>query len=101
MTAYSMPHVAMLPSCGIGETVNQGKLNHFAGVALRYSTIRDGCLAGSVPECDPTLLQVLQAQEDAVQSVQQEARDALLAIAGNIKQYQTLLTDLLVRACTR
>jgi len=39
---------------------------------------------------------VLQKQEDAVQSVQQEARDALLAIAGNKKQYQTLLTDLLV-----
>ena len=31
-----------------------------------------------------------------MQSVQQEARDALLAIAGNKKQYQTLLTDLLV-----
>jgi len=43
-------------------------------------------------------IKVLQAQEDAVQSVQQEARDALLAIAGNKKQYQTLLTDLLVQA---
>lgn len=40
--------------------------------------------------------QVLQAQEDAVQSVQKEARDALLAIAGNKKIYQALLTDLLV-----
>ena len=42
--------------------------------------------------------QVLQAQEDAVQSVLKEARDALLAISGNKKQYQALLTDLLVRA---
>ena len=45
------------------------------------------------------LLQVLQAQEDAVQSVQKEARDALLAISGNKKQYQALLTDLLVCIC--
>ena len=41
-------------------------------------------------------VQVLQAQEDAVQSVLQEARDALLQISGNKKQYQALVTDLLV-----
>ncbi len=59
----------------------------------------DDWLIVGVPQCASTLLQVLQAQEDAVQSVQQEARDALLAIAGNKKQYQTLLTDLLVCLC--
>ena len=33
-----------------------------------------------------------------MQSVLKEARDALLSISSNKKQYQALLTDLLVRA---